>query len=123
MESLKVQNDQINRLSKNMEEAIQNALECGRVATFCLQHCLSMGGKHGEQRHITLLKECSDITKIAISFMIENSDFSHDICGICARICDACADSCHDLDPHDSVMEDCIIACRKCADSCRNMEH
>ena len=123
MESLKEQNEQINRLSINMEDAISNALECHRICTSCLQHCLSVGGKHADQRHVTLMMECAEICRVAARFMIENSDFAHDICGICARICDACGDSCHDLDSMDPMMMACIVACKNCADSCRNMEH
>lgn len=123
MESLKEQNEQINRLSINMEQAISNALECYRATTRCLQYCLSMGGKHSGSHHITLLMECAEICQISARFMVENSDFAHDICGLCARICDACGDSCHEIAAHDFEMQACIRACRNCADSCRNMEH
>lgn len=123
METFKEQNEQINRLSINMEEAIRNCLECFRVTTSCLQYCLDRGDRYSDQRNITLLKECADICEIAASFMVESSDFSHDVCGICARICDLCGDSCYDLDSHDPIMKACMTACKNCADSCRNMEH
>lgn len=123
METLKAQNEEINRLSINMEEAIQHSLECYRVCMSCLQHCLALGGKHSDFRHINLLTECAEICQLASRFMIATSDFAHDICGVCARICDACGDSCHDIDPEDPHMNACMVACRKCADSCRNMEH
>ena len=123
METLKEQNLQINRLSINMEYAIKNALECYRVCSTCLQHCLALGGKHSEHGHITVMIECAQVCQIASSFMIATSDFVHDVAGICARLCDACADSCHDIDPEDPHMVACMVACRQCADSCRNMEH
>lgn len=123
MESIKKQNELINRFSKNMEEAIANSLECFRVTTLCLEHCLLLGGKYAEPDHIMLLKECAEICQVSTSFMVENSDFTHDVCGICARICDLCGDSCYDLAEHDPIITACMSACKNCAESCRNMEH
>ena len=123
METLKEQNELINRLSVNMEAAIQNALECSRVTQNCLQHCLAEGGKHAEKKHVNLMKECAELCQLSASFMIEGSDFAHDLCGVCARVCDACADSCANVDEEDAMMRLCITACRKSAESCRNMEH
>ena len=123
METFKKENEQINRLSINMEEAIQNSLECFRATTYGMEHCLSLGEKYSDQKHITLLKECAEICQITASFMIESSDFAHDVCGICARLCDLCGDSCYDLDPQDPILRACMDACKNCADSCRNMEH
>lgn len=123
METLKEQNEFINQLSINMEEAIKNSLECFRVTSNCLQHNLSIGGRHSEKKHISLMKECAELCQLSASFMIESSDFANDICGVCARVCDASADSCADIDSEDAMMRLTITALRKCADSCRNMEH
>lgn len=123
MDSIKEQNEFINRLSVNMEETITNAMECFRVTSNCLHHCLLMGEKHADVKHITLMKQCGQICQLSASFMIEKSDFAHDLCGLCAKICDACADSCLEVDSQDAMMKLCVNACRKCADSCRNMEH
>lgn len=123
METIKEQNELINRLSVNMEEAISNALECFRLTSNCLQHCLMMGDKHADVKHITLMKQCAELCQLAARFMIEKSDFAHDVCGITAKMCDACADSCLDVDANDAMMNLCVNSCRKCADSCRNMEH
>jgi len=123
METFKEQNQQINRLSINLEEAIRNSFECLKATTLCLQHCLSIGGKHGHIKHITLLKECAEICEITASFMMESSSFSDEVGGICARVCDFCSDSCYELDPHDQIILACMTACKNCADSCRNMEH
>lgn len=123
METLKQENEFINRLSINMEEAISNALECFRITNNCLQHCLSIGDKHADIKHIMLMKQCAELCQVSASFMIEKSDFTHDACGLCAKICDACADSCLEVDSQDAMMNLCVSACRKCAESCRNMEH
>lgn len=123
MDSIKEQNEFINRLSVNMEETITHVMECFRITSNCLHHCLTMGEKHADVKHITLMKHCAEICQLSSSFMIEKSDFAHDLCGLCAKICDACADSCQEVDAQDAMMKLCVNACRKCADSCRNMEH
>jgi hypothetical protein len=122
-DTIKAQNEEINRLSVNMEDAIQNAMECSRIAQSCLQHCLSLGGKHADVEHISVMMECAEITRLSAQFMISTSDFTHDQCGVCARVCDACFESCDSIDPEDPHLNSCMVACRKCADSCRNMEH
>jgi len=123
METFKEQNEQINRLSINRDEAIRNALECHRITTLCLQHCLTMSGIHSEQRHITVLKECADLCQITADFMIENSDFSDEICNLCARLCELCAESCFVVDPNDLIMEACISSCRECAASIKGITY
>lgn len=123
METLKEENEFINRLSFNTEEAIERALDCYRVTTNCLQHCLSLGGRHADLQHITLMKECAEICRMSAEFLIEKSEFAHDLCGLCAKICDTTADHCQDIAPNDVMMNLCVTACRNCAESCRNMEH
>ncbi len=121
--SIKSKNEEINRRSVNMEEAIQSALDCYRVVQSCLQHCLALGGKYAQVEHVSLMMECAEITRLAAQFMIATSDFTHDLCGVCARVCEACFESCHDIDPDDPQLNTCMVACRKCADYCRSIEH
>lgn len=124
MESFKDANEQINnRLSINTKDVIQNCLECYRITTSCMQHCLALGGSHASPAHINLLTECGDICQLMASFLIKASDFAHDLGSVCAKICDACADDCNELDPEDPHLVDCMVVCRKCADSCRHLEH
>ncbi|WP_371830931.1 four-helix bundle copper-binding protein [Ochrobactrum teleogrylli] len=45
------------------------------------------------------------------------SPIHNELCRLCARICDDCAESCRALDG----MEECVAACQRCAASCREM--
>lgn len=80
-----------------------------------------MGGKHAEESHLNLLKDCVEICKMSSEFMERDSDHSKALCKLCAEICDACAKSCEELDPSDKKMADCAKACRECAKTCREM--
>lgn len=122
MDTFKVENDRIN-LSYNMQECVDKLLECYKVCSLCLQHCLSMGGKHVTEEHISAMIECEEMCQTSAEFLINDSKFAHELCGICARICDSCADSCLEVDENDPTMKECARVCRETADACRIMEH
>jgi hypothetical protein len=96
--------------------------DCGTCHDVCLEtsmHCLEMGGKHAEARHLRLLRECAEICQTSAYFMLIGSEFHKDTCELCARICEQCARSCDRFD--DGFMKRCADVCRKCAESCRKM--
>lgn len=107
----------------NMEQCIRDCLACYQECMSCIPHCLSLGGKHVEEKHITLMMECAQMCNVSATLMQLKSGFSYELCQLCARVCDACADSCSSIDPNDSMMQKCAETCRKCADSCRSMAH
>lgn len=126
MKSTSTQPQQENRRSTSamesgMEECIANCLECAKICTRLISHCLDMGGKHAESHHINLLSNCATICGTSAKFMITNSEFHRDTCRICATVCNACADDCEQIDPDDPMMRECIDLCRNCAESCERM--
>jgi hypothetical protein len=123
METFKEQNEQINQLGNREEERIRKCLVAYKATHSCLKHCLVSDEKHHKHGHITLLKECSEITNLTSSFLLEGSDFKNQICNLCAQICIECAESCEAIDPHDQKMSDCARSCRECAESCMSMLH
>lgn len=123
METFKEQNEQINKLAGREEEKIRNCLNAYKATLNCLKHCLASDETHHKLGHITLLKECSEITNLTSSFLLEGSDFKSQICNLCAQICTECADSCESIDPHDMEMIFCAKSCRECAESCLSLAH
>jgi hypothetical protein len=105
----------------DMQTCIQNCTECHKACLETIIHCLSMGGKHATQEHIRLLQDCAQICQTSADFMIRGSDMHSLTCGLCAQICERCADDCQQLDPYDSQMQACADICRQCAESCRQM--
>jgi hypothetical protein len=104
----------------NMQQCIQNCLDCHRICLETVAHCLQQGGKHADPAHIRLLLDCAEICQTSANFMIRGSNLHGRTCAVCAEICDKCADDC-DQFGNDSLMKSCAEACRRCAESCRQM--
>lgn len=109
------QNDQ------QMQECIQNCINCSRVCSQTLSHCLEMGGVHAEARHIKILMDCAEICQTSANFMLRGSQFHAKVCGACAEVCKACAQFCQHLGANDPQMQICAEACNRCAQSCQQM--
>lgn len=107
--------------SSEMQQCIQNCMECHRVCTEMVTHCLSLGGAHAEPAHITLLLDCAEICATSAAFMIRGSQYHAQTCGVCAEVCTACADDCERIAGGDEMMKQCAEICRRCADSCKQM--
>ncbi len=104
----------MNHLSQEMQECIQNCLDCHNV---CLQeamnHCLEAGGKHTEPAHFRLMMNCAEICQTSANFMLSGSDLHTLTCGVCAEVCERCADDCERV----GEMDECVQTCRRCAAS------
>lgn len=107
----------------SMEQCIRECIACYQECMSCIPHCLGQGGKHVEQRHLTLMMECAQVCNMSATMMQLKGEFAYEFCQLCARVCDACADSCSSVDPSDSMMQKCADMCRRCAESCRSMAH
>jgi hypothetical protein len=101
---------------------IQSCIDaCNRCHQTCLHeamnHCLESGGKHVEASHFRLMMNCAEMCQTSANFMLSSSEFSGQVCALCAEICEACADNCEQV----GDMDDCVAACRECAQTCREM--
>jgi hypothetical protein len=106
--------------SPEMQQCIQNCLDCHSICLQTIQHCLAMGGKHAEPSHIRLLMDCAEICQTSANFMLRGSNLHGRTCGVCAEVCARCAEDCARMG-EDSLMQQCAEACRRCADSCQRM--
>lgn len=70
-------------------------------------------------RCIQLDLECAAICRSAAELMSLGSDFSQQLCKVCADICRACGEECskHEMDH----CQECAEACFKCAEACEEM--
>jgi hypothetical protein len=110
--SSKVQSD------TKMEQCILNCINCFKVCEETFARSIGETS-HKKSSHLILLKSCADICQTSAKFMMMKSNFHVDTCGVCAKVCRECADSCDSLG--DESMRECIDACRKCAESCGEM--
>jgi hypothetical protein len=105
----------------DMQQCIQNCLDCHRTCLETSIHCLGMGGDHAAVDHQRLLADCAQICVTSADFMIRGSTFHQRTCGVCAEVCEACAQECEGMGGGDQHMAQCADMCRKCAESCRQM--
>lgn len=108
-------------MTSEMRECIQSCLECYSICLETAHHCLMMGGKHAEARHVGLLKNCATICETSAAFMLSDSELHGRVCGVCAEVCRACEQSCSSMADGDETMQRCAEACRRCAEWCRKM--
>jgi hypothetical protein len=109
------------QMTSEMRECIQNCLDCYSICLETAQHCLMMGGKHADPRHIGLMKACAEICQTSAAFMLSASEFHSRVCGVCAEVCRACEQSCSSMADGDETMRRCAEVCRRCAESCQTM--
>jgi len=102
-----------------VRECIKDCLDCYQSCTETITRCLSTGGKYARLEHLDLLMDCAKISSANADFMIRDSPYYPQTCGITADICDECADTCDRFD--DDFMKECASACRRCSESCREL--
>lgn len=106
-------------MNASMQACIENCIQCFKTCEQAIIHCLTMGGKHVEVEHMKGLQACAEICETSAKFMMLQSSFHTQTCGVCADVCRACAESCEKLGG--SEMQECANACRKCVESCSAM--
>ncbi|KUG19759.1 ferredoxin [hydrocarbon metagenome] len=106
--------------TEEIERCIADCVDCAGVCTETVDYCLETGGRHVRPEHVRLMLDCGEICQISASYMLRESTFSTDLCGLCAEVCDRCAKSCAGF-TDDPKMKTCADVCRRCAVSCRHM--
>lgn len=105
---------------EKFQSCIDACVRCAELCEHCAAACLGEENVKEMAECIRLDSDCAEACWGAASFMSRGSQFAHDICRICAEICEACGSEC---DRH-SQMEhcrQCAKACHECAEECRKM--
>ncbi len=107
-------------LKPEIQQCVEDCLECHRICEETITYCLEKGGKHADPKHIRILRDCAEICKTAADFMLHGSELQPRTCAVCAEACELCAKSCEQFANND-IMQTCVEICRKCAESCRKL--
>ena len=91
-----------------MERCIKECLECVDVASRCANECLSSDQVSSMERCVRLCLDSADICSACVRMMGRDSGFSAEVCGVCANVCDACADESEKYDA--DLMRECAEA-------------
>ena len=108
-------------MGNDLQQCIQECLNCHSVCLATVAHCLEMGGAHASPPHIGLLLDCAEICQTSANFMLRGSALHARTCSVCAEVCEQCAQGCERIGGNDTQMQACADACRRCAESCRRM--
>lgn len=119
MEELVRMQESEHMASDEVRRCLKDCLYCYQTCTETTVRCLTAGGKHSKPALLWLLIDCAKICSLNADFMLRNSTYYPQTCGITSDICDECAEACERFD--DDFMKECASVCRRCAESCREM--
>jgi hypothetical protein len=115
-----MQGQATSRITNEMQQCIQECLNCHSICLQTVTYCLQQGGRHAEAAHVTTLLACAEICRTSADFMLLGSELHTHTCATCAEVCDRCAESCEGFG-NDQLMKVCAEACRRCAELCRRL--
>jgi len=98
---------------------IEACVRCAEACEQCGSACLEEERVDHMTECIRLDHDCSEMCWIAVGFLSRGSPFAHEICRVCAEICEACGGECR---KHNAEhCQRCADACEQCANECRRM--
>ena len=108
----------MNNFSEHTKAAMEDLLRCHNLClSMVMTHCLEMGGEHARPQHVRLMMDCAEACAFTARLLAHKSQFHTVAAGLCADICETCAEDCANL----GNMELCVAACRDCAVRCREL--
>jgi len=108
--------DEIERLTDEQRECIENCNEAAEVCEWCADECL---GDAEMEECARLCRDVADLASLHARFMARGSGYSSSLAATCAEACEDCAAECrtHDAD-HCQL---CAEVLDECAETCRQM--
>ncbi|TNB75670.1 four-helix bundle copper-binding protein [Arthrobacter sp. BB-1] len=89
--------------------------DCLARCTACARDCAGQGDKDLASC-IQLCSDCAELCGVCIPLIARGSDFTDEMCRVCADACERCAQECER-----TGMNECAEACRAAAEACRQM--
>ena len=106
-------------MHEKYKDCIEACNECAVECEHCAAECLQEENVKMLARCIALNHDCAKICFTASGFMGSGSEFSEEICRLCADVCRACAEECR-KHKHDHCQR-CADVCERCAEECEKM--
>src|SRR5690242_17071555 len=105
--------------SDNYKDCVDACAACATTCSYCASQCLQEDDLKNLIKCIRMDLECAALCRAAAELMSLGSNYSGQLCHICADACSACATECekHAQKGMEHCRE-CAEACRKCATAC-----
>jgi hypothetical protein len=99
------------------EACIQVCMDCAKVCTDLVDHCLQVGGDLAQPCHVRQLLVCARLCETTAHVLLLHSAEDRLVCSTCAEICQHTAE---DLEVYerDEKMRFATHLTRRCAESC-----
>jgi len=105
--------------NQKIKECIDACLACMVACNHCATECLKEDDVKMMAKCIQSDMECAALCRSAAELMSLGSNYSKELCKICADACNACADEC---EKHAEMgmehCKECAEVCRRCAEAC-----
>jgi hypothetical protein len=102
------------------QQCIQACLECAAACNHCATECTKEEDVQMMARCIQLDMACAVACNAAGQLITFENSAAAEMCALCARICDECAEECARHEHMDHCKR-CAVICRHCAGECRKM--
>ena len=70
----------------DLQDCIEECLNCHAVCTLTLQHCIASGGELTDVHLIGILLDCAEMAQTSANFMLRGSPYHVVTCGACAEL-------------------------------------
>lgn len=106
-------------MAQDNQSCLDACNACADACDSCATACLREQNIETMARCIALDMDCAATCRLAAGFMSRGSEFSRELCRLCADVCQACGEECgkHPMDH----CQACATLCRRCAAECRKM--
>ena len=106
-------------LTHEMEEGIQDCLDCHRICLRTFSHLLTLetDAELAEPEQLNLLLDCADVCRMCADFMLRISEFHVRAADLCSQICRRCQQLCEFPAREDPAVLESASACARCANS------
>lgn len=106
-------------LSNKNQTCIDTCNQCAQACYECFTACLNEPDMQARKNCISILVECAGMCQMSAAHMAMDGKFAAQHCGVCATICEKCAEECKMFT--DEHCTQCAQICKTCADECRKM--
>jgi hypothetical protein len=110
-------------LTREMEEAIPDCLECHRICLRTFSHLLTLepDAELAEPEQLNSLLDCADMCRVCADFLLRISEFYVRAAELCCQICRRCQQLCELPTGEDPIVLECASTCARCANSCKRV--
>jgi hypothetical protein len=107
-------------VTNEMEECIQECLNCHRVCMQVFSHLLTLesDAQPATPDQLRLLLDCAQLCALCADFLIRASEFDTSLSHLCREACRRCQQMCETLGQIDLMVPGCAVACARCANAC-----